>query len=631
MAEPSSDGQRLLRGPSSFPRMLSRSVEPYWQVVRLLPGLHLTLTTVVAVGVMLGAALPLAITIAIGQLVGEVPAAVAGGPNSTAAQAAIGWLVLVGALFLSSQAVLAVRAAAAFSLGRRLNEHLRERVMVALNRPVGISLLEEPKTQDLIQQAQDLAGFGYSPCDAVEAMANLCSRWLLSIAYAVLLATFSVPLAIGLLLITAVAGHFQRREYLLATQVSTNQARFLRRADYLRNLVLTPTESKEVRVWGLVDWLIDRFIGEWRRVMEPIWAERARGNRLDVVSILLVALAQFSVLAIIALAAANGDIGLAALVAYVGAVQGVTAILARGIDDFALALGTASVPAALELERLAAETEAHETIKGLVSAADMPARDIRFEGVSFSYPSQAAAVLRDLDLFIPAGQSLAIVGANGAGKTTLVKLLGRLYDPSEGRITVDGVDLREIEPQGWRKRVAAIFQDFIQYQLSVRDNVTFGAVDLAGDEDAMIAAARWAGALEFVEALPLGWETTLSRQYTDGAELSGGQWQRLALARALFAVSAGSSVLIMDEPTANLDVRAEAAFYDSFLEITKGLTTVIISHRFSTVRRAERIVVLDGGLIVEDGPHDTLLAANGLYAEMFNLQASRFEEDAADV
>lgn len=609
-------------------RMLGSSLEPYWQIVRLLPGVHFTLTTVVVVGVILGAALPLAITIATGQLVGEVPGAIAGGSNSAAAQAAIGWLILVGTLFLSRQVVLAVRGAAAFSLGRRLNEHLRERVMVALNRPVGISHLEEPRTQDLIEQAQDLAGFGYSPRDAVAAMANLCSNWLLSIAYTVLLATFNVPLALGLLLVTAVAGHFHRREYLRATQVSTNQTRFLRRADYLRNLVLTPAESKEVRVWGLVDWLIDRFTREWRRVMEPIWAERARGNRVGVVSVLSESLAQFSVLAIVGLAAANGDIGLAALVTYVGAVQGVTAILTRGTDDFALALGTASVPATFELERLAAETVAHETIKGLVSPVDMPHRGIRFERVSFSYPGQATAVLRDLDLYIPAGQSLAIVGANGAGKTTLVKLLGRLYDPTDGRITVDDVDLREIEPQAWRKRVAAIFQDFIQYQLSVRDNVTFGAVDLAADNDAMIAAARRAGALEFIEALPSGWETTLSRQYANGAELSGGQWQRLAMARALFAVSAGSRLLIMDEPTANLDVRAEASFYDNFLEITKGLTTVIISHRFSTVRRAERIVVLEAGRIVEDGSHETLLASNGRYAEMFSLQASRFEEEA---
>jgi ATP-binding cassette subfamily B protein len=285
----------------------------------------------------------------------------------------------------------------------------------------------------------------------------------------------------------------------------------------------------------------------------------------------------------------------------------------------------------VELERIAEEAAASENDGALFSPAGMPARGIRFEGVSFHYPGQASNVLQNLDLFVPAGQSLAIVGANGAGKTTLVKLLGRLYDPTDGRITVDDLDLREIAPRAWQKRLAAIFQDFIQYQLSARDNVTFGAVEVAANEPAMLTAARDAGVLEFVEALPLGWETILSRQYVDGAELSGGQWQRLALARALFAVSAGAGVLVMDEPTANLDVRAEAAFYERFLEITKGLTTLIISHRFSTVRQADRIVMLEAGGIVEEGTHDALLAAGGHYAEMFSLQASRFEEDAADV
>jgi ATP-binding cassette subfamily B protein len=219
------------------------------------------------------------------------------------------------------------------------------------------------------------------------------------------------------------------------------------------------------------------------------------------------------------------------------------------------------------------------------------------------------------------------VGENGAGKTTLVKLICRLYEPTGGRITVDGADLAELAPAEWHRRVAAIFQDFARYQLSARDNVSMGAPWLAGDMDKLRAAARRAGALDLIEALPRGWDTVLSRAYEGGVDLSGGQWQRIALARAMFAVEGGARVLILDEPTASLDVRAEAELYDRFLEITEGLTTVLISHRFSTVRRADRIVVLEGGRLVESGSHGELMEEGGRYAAMFRVQAERFVEE----
>jgi ATP-binding cassette, subfamily B, bacterial len=276
-------------------------------------------------------------------------------------------------------------------------------------------------------------------------------------------------------------------------------------------------------------------------------------------------------------------------------------------------------------ERLA---DTPRILSGTRPATDLARREIRFEEVSFRYPGQEHEVLRNLDLVVPAGHSLAIVGSNGAGKTTLIKLLCRLYEPTAGRITVDGIDLREVDPSAWQRRIAAIFQDYVKYPLSAFVNVTFGGLHVAQDPSLLNRTANLVGITDLIERLPQGWETVLSRDYETGIDLSGGEWQRVALARALFAAGAGASVLILDEPTASLDVRGEAEIYDHFLDLTAGLTTLLISHRFSTVRRAERICVLEGGRIIEHGDHVSLLEENGRYAELFHLQASRFADEA---
>jgi ATP-binding cassette subfamily B protein len=261
---------------------------------------------------------------------------------------------------------------------------------------------------------------------------------------------------------------------------------------------------------------------------------------------------------------------------------------------------------------------------GRRDADDLPRSSIRFEGVSFTYPGRRVPVFDGLDLDIEVGRSLAIVGENGAGKTTLVKLLARLHDPDAGRILVDGVDLRDVDPASWRARLAPVFQDHLQLEISAYDNVSFGSLRHCADADGVASAARLGGATDLVASLPGGWDTVLSRAFTGGTQLSGGEWQRLALSRAMFAVHAGASVLILDEPTAAMDVRGEAEVYDRFLEITRGVTTIVISHRFSTVRRADRIVVVEHGRVVEDGSHAELLAAGGRYAAMYHLQAIRF-------
>jgi ABC-type multidrug transport system fused ATPase/permease subunit len=235
----------------------------------------------------------------------------------------------------------------------------------------------------------------------------------------------------------------------------------------------------------------------------------------------------------------------------------------------------------------------------------------------FAYPG-GATVLDGFDLTIPAGSSLAIVGQNGAGKTTLAKLLCRFYDPQRGSVEVDGLDVRELDLASWRSRQAAVFQDFIRLELPLRDNVApAGAPD-----EVVLAALDAAGAANLARL-----ETVLARGYTGGTDLSGGQWQRIALARALCAVTLGAGVVLLDEPTAQLDVRGEAEIFEQVLAATRHCTTILISHRFSTVRQADRICVLEKGRVVELGSHEELMALNGRYRTMFDLQAQRFTSE----
>ena len=537
-----------------------------------------------------------------------------------------GPLSMLCALLLLQQLLGPLRAAVAYRITRRVDGALRARVMEVANRSLSIAPFEDPETLDRMELAGGIIDnfWGASPGGAAVSVVSLGGRYLQAAGAAVLLARLSVPVAVGLTILVIVSYRCCRRWHRVRLRAIRQNHVVGRMSRYTSGLVTTPPAAKEIRIFGALDWLTERFRGQWDEVSAArVGPWRWANTRIAALITLVTPLVA---LAFAEVARTGVDEGVEARTLAIG-LQAAVALFSllfdqRQDDAYQVDFGLESLDALRSLE----SSIDGAPPKGTIDAGQMPRRAICFEGVRFAYPGRDRPVFDGLDLTIEAGTSLAIVGVNGAGKTTLIKLLARLHEPQAGAIRVDGTPLSELHPEGWRRRLAVIFQDFVRYELPATDNVGFGAIGRAGADGALANAARRAGALAIVDRLPSGWATPLNRQYTGGAELSGGEWQRIALARALCAVDAGAGVLVLDEPTANLDVRAEAALFEDFLELTQGLTTILISHRFSTVRHADRICVLDGGRVVEDGTHAELLAAGGRYAELFLLQAERFRD-----
>jgi len=471
---------------------------------------------------------------------------------------------------------------------------------------------------------------------AAEGQLWLMARFVGAAGSAALIAAYSLPLALFALAALLTQRAMLRRQYARVVSPGTAQVgNSAREAEYWRALAVTPAGGKEIRLFGFGAFVVEAFTephAEVSRLRERLYAKALPRQWI---TFLLSAFGVGVPLVVLTRAALAGDLSTARLATTLGAVIALTSIGAMGFEAFSIEAAVPQLAALRELETLSADsTESQRGPKPPVSAdSDVPT--IRFEGVSFRYPGGERDVLTNLNLEIKPGESVAIVGENGVGKTTLLKLLAGFYVPTSGRVVVDGVDLRDRDMASWRRRLAVIFQDFVHFELSARDNVALADLDQPGvSADARVAADA-AGATGLIEGLPAGWDSMLSRDYENGSELSGGQWQRIALARALYAARVGARVLVLDEPTANLDVHAETALFDQLLEHARGLTAIVVSHRFSTVRRAQRIVVLGDGGVIEDGDHQTLLAQDGVYARLYRLQADKFampdEEAGAEV
>jgi ATP-binding cassette subfamily B protein len=591
--------------------------------------------------------LPTVAIVATGALLGAIPAAVRDGiegPGGEPALLALGALLgalALGALCSRALAQVARRIDAAVAL-----EAHQAVADVTLGTP-GLAPLDDPALADHLQAVHDAERRGILREGALSQVATTRIR---GVGAAAVLAAFAwwAPLAL------AAAWALTNR---LFTQATENGISFdmgdgavlIRRAEYLRSLALESPAAKEVRVFGLGDWLVGRYADAWLDALAVIWKSRRASRGLTAATLLALAASHALVLGALGQAALQGAVGAAALLVFVQAAIATADLGMIGDPQFFLSQSLAVAGRVAGLRDRAAETAAASARPSTGTATSKTGTKIemgmktgtgmttetgprgpvalRLDGVRFTYRGRALPTLDGLTLDVPAGQSLAVVGENGAGKSTLIKLLCGLYEPDGGRVTLDGGRT----PAQSRGRVAVIFQDFVRYPLSLRENVAFGHLPLATDTAALAEVLAVAGGAALPGRLPRGWDTVLSREFEGGADLSGGQWQRVALARALAAVRGGAGLLILDEPTASLDVRAEAELFERFLRVTRGVTTILVSHRLSSVRHADRIVVIRDGRVAEDGTHAELRAAGGGYAEMYTLQAERFAAASAEV
>ena len=527
-------------------------------------------------------------------------------------------LVMVGVSFSVLLIAQPLHQIVSSNLGARLAAHLYDRLMTICVSPAGIGHLERAELTTDLTMARDFdLGMMGPPLDiSMDFIAGGLVDLTVGVAATILLADFHWWAA--LLLAAAWAStHWLLRESGVWRDRNTDEVRTAQRhAEYSYRLAVDAAPAKELRFFGLAGWVTDRFVGARRRLYD-LQYEATRLREKSVVSCLAIVLvANGLVFWLMANDAADGRLTTARVVVFVQAAIGVASVAFGGLN---WALDGAAAPIAA-LARVEAAVGAGMLTDGRDVLPPGP-REIRFRDVTFAYEQGGRPVLDGFDLTIPAGTSMAIVGQNGAGKTTLAKLLCRLYDTTSGSIEIDGTPLTSLDVAAWRSQLTAVFQDFIRFELPLRTNVA-----PSGAPDGVIRAALAAAGGSNLASGDL--DMILSKGYPGGTDLSGGQWQRVALARAICAVMLGAGLVLLDEPTAQLDVRGEAEIFERVLDTTRDCTTILISHRFSTVRLADRICVIEDGRVVELGSHDELMAKGGRYRTMFDLQAARFTDQS---
>ena len=581
-----------------------------WQFMKVLPKADPLLATAWWVVLVVRGILPALFAIMMGGLIGAVQ------DDDNLALPLTG----VGVVFVLLQVLSPIHQALGSNLGSRTAAWLYDQLTDTCVTPPGMGHLEHPELANDLTMARDFdlgisgpplaVSMDFIASGLVEMIAGLTSAMVLA-AYA-----WWAPLLLGG---AWFATHYLLRESGVWKDRQTETVRAAQRhADYAYRLAVEAPSAKELRLFGLARWTVDRFRQYRKQLHDLRWEATRLRERPVLWSLLLVISANVLVFWSMANAATAGTLPLDNLVVFASAAITTSMIAFGGLS---WALDGAAAPAAAVLRLRDTMQTAGALAVGDRAAENLPQTEVRFQNLTFAYPTTGEKILDGFDLTIPAGSSLAIVGQNGAGKTTLAKLLCRLYDPQAGAIEVDGIDIRTLDLDGWRARLTAVFQDFVRFEWTLRDNVA-----PQGAPDALIKQAlEEAGATGLADL-----DTVLAKAYAGGTDLSGGQWQRVALARALCAVHAGAGIVLLDEPTAQLDVRGEAEIFERVLNATRNTTTILISHRFSTVRQADKICVLEHGRVIELGTHEELMALGGRYQTMFDLQASRFDEDSAE-
>ncbi len=505
-------------------------------------------------------------------------------------------------------------------LGRRLSLQFRTRIYQKFNSFVGLSYFEDPQFQNSIQMAS--IGAQMSPLQSLAALTSLIQGAITVLAFLGVLIAFSPLLAVvvaGAALPHAyVQMRFGRQRFGVVFRNSPKE----RQADYYGQVLSIVTFAKEVRLFNLGEYFLKSFVQATRAIQSTQRAQQRRELRWQLLLALLASAISSGAFVVVILQAFSGHLSPGDVILYTSAVTSTQASL-MGLAMAASQMNQSTIfyreyIALLALPEALALPISPRPIPPLVTG-------ITVNNVSFRYSERHPWVLRRLNLFLPAGECLALVGLNGAGKTTLVKLLTRLYDPTEGQILWDGIDVREFDPQELRWQTGAILQDFARYELTAQQNIGLGNVGQIEQLPKVEQAARKAGIHERLATFPQGYQSFLGRPLATegvGIDLSGGEWQKIALSRMFMREA---KLLILDEPTASLDAQSEYELYTHFRTLMRGRTCLLITHRFSTVRMADSIVVIENGKVSESGTHNELIAHNGTYATLYTMQAEQYQ------
>jgi len=603
---PKSDRQPTLKRYLSFFPSTVRAMRLVWQTD---PRLFAALAVLTVVAGLLPAAMAV-----VGQRI--VDAVLFTADAGTGHDVAMGWVVVEGLLVATLAGV------------RRADDVSRSLLRVMLGNRVNVLILDKARTLDLTQfedaetydrMNQARRGASSRPLSLVRRTFGIVRNGLSILSYAALLLSFS-PLAVVILAITSLPAFFIETRFAdLGFRLFTWKSPERRMQNYLEIVASREDYAKEVKLLGLGPMLVRRYSA----IFDTVFGEEARlmikrGVWGYAVS-LLSTVALYGTYVWIAIGAMARTITLGQMTMYLivfkqgqSAFSGILRDLGGMYEDN------------LYLDNLYAflETDVPHW-SGTATEGLRPGDGIRFEDVSFTYPGADNPALQGVSLHIPPGRKLALVGHNGSGKTTLIKLLTGLYRPSSGTIQIDGRPLEEWDRDALHARIGVIFQDFVRYQFKVGDNIGVGDLPRMEDTDRRREAARKGMAQDFIEALPESYDTQLGKWFKNGRELSGGQWQKIALSRAFMRSDA--DILVLDEPTSAMDAEAEAEIFARVRALAKDKVAILISHRFSTVRMADEIVVLHGGRILEQGDHDSLMSAQGHYAHLFSLQAAGYQ------